>query len=58
MTDLAMNNGYRLESMQSSGMEQVVMHNFTPATPVPEPETDARMLAGLAALGLLARRRA
>jgi len=23
MTDLAMNNGYRLESMQSSGMEQV-----------------------------------
>ena len=23
MTDLAMNNGYRLESMQSSGMEQL-----------------------------------
>ena len=36
----------------------VVMDNFTYTTPVPEPERYALMLAGLAALGLLARRRA
>ena len=34
----------------------VVMDNFTYTTPVPEPERYALMLAGLAALGLVARR--
>ena len=34
------------------------MDNFTYTTPVPQPESDARMLTGLASLGLLARRRA
>ena len=37
---------------------RVMMDNFTYTTPVPQPESDARMLTGLASLGLLARRRA
>jgi len=63
-------NGYILEGSTANGISRIVNNEFiwfnlnaqgvpipVPVNPVPEPETYALMLAGLAALGVIGRRR-